>query len=170
MTNDYNLRVRKIAVIENGGRKISDILKSLRMPYKIISISIDDISRIISDLLDFAPDVVVIDTDSRSDFCELANQVSRTLFATNKRMLTFAIGGSSNKCPSDLFALSYDNKNDNKKLAVFLERAVRISALFDDDLLVCDMPTLSRVELKSTFKILFVRRMRSVKRHQRSFR
>lgn len=166
MTNDYNLRIRKIAVIENGGRKTSDVLKSLRMPYKIISISTDDRSRIMSSLLDFAPDVVVIDTDSRSDFCELANQVSRTLFATNKRMLTFAIGGNSNKCPSDLFILSCDNK----KLAIFFERAVRISELFDDDLLVCDMPTLSRVKFKSTFKILFARRMRSVKRHQRSFR
>lgn len=166
MTNDYNLRIRKIAVIENGGRKTSDVLKSLRMPYKIISISPDDRSRIMSDLLDFTPDVVVIDTDSRSDFCELANQVSRILFATNKRMLTFAIGGNSNKCPSDLFVLSYDKK----KLALLLERAVRISAFFDDDLLFCDMPTLSREEVKSTFKILFVRQMRSAKRHQRSFR
>lgn len=28
MTNDYNLRIRKIAVIENGGRKTSDVLKA----------------------------------------------------------------------------------------------------------------------------------------------
>lgn len=166
MTNDYVLRVSKVAVIENSGRKISDFLKSLRMPYKIISISSNDRSRIMLSLLDFAPDVVVIDTDSRSDFCELAKQVSNTLFATNKRMLTFVIGKNSNKCPSDLSVSSYDNK----KLAVLLERAVRISALFDDDLSVGDIPTLSRGKTKAAFKMLLACRMRAVKRHRRSFR
>lgn len=164
MIND-RVKISKIAVVEDIERKISDTLKRSRMPYRIISFSSDDASAILSRLLAYSPNVVVIDTDSRKDHRDIAEILSKALFATHKRFLTFAVGDRSSECPADLF---WSHQND-KDLARHLEKVIRISELISDDLAIYELP-LSREKVKSSFNTSLSLCLKMVNKRQSSFR
>lgn len=167
MINDRK-KISKIATLEDVGRKISDALKSSRMPCKVISLSAIDKSVIISQLLAYAPDVVVIDTDSRNDHREIAELLSKMLFATHKRFLIFAVGKRSIECRADLSLVHQSDKD----LAMHLEKAIRISELIADDPSI-DEPPLSRERLKSSLNkanTALSHCLKTAKKRRRSFR
>lgn len=164
MIND-RIKISKIAVVEDGRRKLSNTFKGSRMPCKIISLTSNDIPAIKSRLLVFVPDVVVVDTDSRRDNREISEILSKTLFATHKRFLILAVGKRSRVCHADLFLQPQSNMN----LALHLEKAIRISEFIADDLAIY-VPPLSREKIKSSINLALSRCLNSVKNRRRSFR